>query len=169
MPLKWPRRSSDRLAPFSRPQHPKPLSPCGLLWRRREKHWKCGDSLPSRRCRQRDHLGLHLAVTKLTCSIRTRSILVVDIDHATGRTLVLAGCDDHGVVHLNLELGHLGALLENFRSQRHDLHVVLGTELPSHRTEDARTDRLAFVVNEHCRVGIETNVRTIRAAKFLAV
>src|SRR5262249_3100693 len=46
---------------------------------------------------------------------------------------------------------------EHFRSQRNDLHEPALAQLARHRTEDARADRLALVVDQHGGVAVEAN------------
>src|SRR5215472_4581703 len=46
---------------------------------------------------------------------------------------------------------------EHFGSQRHDLHELARAQLARHRSEDARADRLALLVDEHRGVAIEAD------------
>src|SRR5512145_943352 len=45
--------------------------------------------------------------------------------------------------------------LQNFGSQGHDLHELLGAQLARHRAEDAGADGLQLVVEQHCCVAVE--------------
>src|SRR3954447_7137893 len=53
---------------------------------------------------------------------------------------------------------------DHFRSERDDLHELALTKLAGHGAEDARTNRLARVVDENGRGVVEFDVRTIAAA-----
>src|SRR3989338_1432106 len=57
--------------------------------------------------------------------------------------------------------------LQHFRCQRNDLHELFGTQLACHRPEDTRADRLQFCIQQHSRIAIEPDQRTIRAAHAL--
>src|SRR4029450_9704288 len=47
--------------------------------------------------------------------------------------------------------------LQHLRRERDDLHVVLGTKLARHRSEDASTYRFHLRVDQHRRVAVEAN------------
>ena len=51
-----------------------------------------------------------------------------------------------------------------FWGQGHDLHELIRTQFTSHRAEDTSTDRLMVVVQQHSRVAVETDDRTILTA-----
>src|SRR5215469_12292697 len=57
--------------------------------------------------------------------------------------------------------------LEHFWRQGDDLHELLGPELARHRTEDARADRLALLVDQHRRVAVETDAGPVGPADLL--
>src|SRR5690348_16467399 len=57
--------------------------------------------------------------------------------------------------------------LQHFRRERNDLHETLAAQLARDRPEDAGTDRLELVVEEHGRVAVEADQRTIGAAHAL--
>src|SRR5947209_19591124 len=58
-------------------------------------------------------------------------------------------------------------LLENFGSERHDLHEALGTQFTRHGPEDAGADGLQLVVEKHGGVAVELDQRTVAAADAL--
>src|SRR3954462_1924546 len=51
--------------------------------------------------------------------------------------------------------------LEHLWSQAHDLHEVLLTQLAGNRPEDARPARVAGCVDDHCRVLVERDQRSV--------
>src|ERR1043165_866899 len=53
---------------------------------------------------------------------------------------------------------------QHLGSERHDLHEPLGAQLARDGSEDARADRLELVGEQHGRVGVEAQQRTIGAA-----
>src|SRR5262245_54959936 len=53
---------------------------------------------------------------------------------------------------------------QHLGSERHDLHEPLGAQLARHGSEDARADRLELVGEQHGRVGVEAQHRTVGAA-----
>src|SRR5574337_596787 len=53
---------------------------------------------------------------------------------------------------------------QHFRRQRNDAHEPLGAQLARYRPEDARTDGLQLVVEQHRGIAVETDQRTVRAA-----
>src|SRR5690606_8012700 len=53
-------------------------------------------------------------------------------------------------------------LSEHFRRERDDLHELLVTQLTGNRPEDAGTDRLELIVEEHSGVAVKLDERTIR-------
>ena len=57
--------------------------------------------------------------------------------------------------------------LERLRCQRHDLHVLLVTQLASHGAEDAGALGSTGVVDQHGGVLVEADVRTVLATDFL--
>src|SRR6185437_7660756 len=57
--------------------------------------------------------------------------------------------------------------LEHLWSQAHDLHEVLLTQLAGHRPEDARPTRVALCVDDHRRVLVERDQRSVVAAERL--
>src|SRR5580765_789646 len=57
--------------------------------------------------------------------------------------------------------------LENFGSQRDDLHELLGTQLARHGSEDAGADRLQLGVEQHGGVAVELDERAIATADAL--
>src|SRR5206468_5073279 len=50
---------------------------------------------------------------------------------------------------------------------RNDLHVLLGTKLTHHRAKDTGADRLLVLVDQHRRVIVEADHRTVRTADVL--
>src|SRR5690606_35011871 len=56
---------------------------------------------------------------------------------------------------------------ENFRSQRHDLHELLGTQFTRHGSKDAGADRLQLCIQQHCCVAVEFDERAIATANTL--
>src|SRR6185437_9005336 len=56
---------------------------------------------------------------------------------------------------------------QNFGRERNDLHELAGAQLARHRSEDARANRLALLVDEHRRVAVEADGAAVRAADFL--
>src|SRR5580765_4435419 len=74
--------------------------------------------------------------------------------HLARLALVAAADDDDGVALLDLHLRH-GS--ENLRGQGDDLHEPPRPEFAGHRPEDAGSDRLALVGDQHRRVAVETN------------
>src|SRR5258708_20459522 len=54
--------------------------------------------------------------------------------------------------------------LQYFRRERDDLHELHIAQLASHGPEDTGADRLELVGQQHSRIGVETNQRTIGAA-----
>src|SRR4051812_23721479 len=57
--------------------------------------------------------------------------------------------------------------LQNFGSQRNDLHELFGAQLARHRSEDAGADRLQLGVEQHCCVAVELDERTVGATDAL--
>src|SRR5690606_18100479 len=55
-----------------------------------------------------------------------------------------------------------------FRRERHDLHETLAAQFARDRSEDARTDRLEFVVEQHRGIAVEADQRSVRPADALA-
>src|SRR6478609_8261327 len=53
--------------------------------------------------------------------------------------------------------------LQNFRCQRHDLHELFGTQFARDRSKDTGADGLQLGIEQHSRVAIEFNERTIAA------
>src|SRR5689334_18727992 len=60
----------------------------------------------------------------------------------------------------------LNPRLQYFRCERNYLHKFLGPELARHRTENTCADRFRLIIDQHCGVIIEANIRAIRPAKF---
>src|SRR5882762_7798177 len=56
---------------------------------------------------------------------------------------------------------------QHFGRQGHDLHELAGAQLARHRSEDARADRLALLVDEHRRVPVEADGAAVRPADLL--
>src|SRR3954469_1457362 len=56
---------------------------------------------------------------------------------------------------------------DDFRRERDDLHELPLAELAGHRTENARPDRLAGIVDENGRVVVELDVRPVATAALL--
>jgi len=59
-------------------------------------------------------------------------------------------------------------MVRALRSQRDDLHELLVAQLAAHRAEDARATGLPVVLEDHCGVLVELDVRTVRTAALLA-
>src|SRR5690606_31401592 len=57
--------------------------------------------------------------------------------------------------------------LQNFGSQRDDLHELLGAQLARDRSEDAGADRLQLGVEQHGGVAVELDERAVAAANAL--
>src|SRR5690606_16360989 len=74
--------------------------------------------------------------------------------------LVLTGQHDNAVAFANLL--HRLASLQNFRSQRDDLHVALSAKFTRNRSEDTRTNRLFLVINEDGCIVIKTDNTAVR-------
>src|SRR5271156_3602545 len=58
--------------------------------------------------------------------------------------------------------------LPHFRSERDDLGELLVAQLAGYRPEDARSDRLVRLVNQHRRVVVKTDVRPVLAPLLFA-
>src|SRR5260221_3790112 len=56
---------------------------------------------------------------------------------------------------------------QHFGRERDDLHELAGAQLARHRSEDARADRLALLVDEHRRVAVEADGAAVRPANLL--
>src|SRR6266852_3586920 len=56
---------------------------------------------------------------------------------------------------------------QHFGRERDDLHELAGAQLARHRSEDARADRLALLVDEHRRVAVEADGAAVGAANLL--
>src|SRR5262245_5551683 len=56
---------------------------------------------------------------------------------------------------------------QHFRRERDDLHEPALAQPARHRTEDARANRLALIVDEHGRVAIEPDIAAVAATLFL--
>src|SRR3954453_5657313 len=56
---------------------------------------------------------------------------------------------------------------EHLGSERNDLHEPLVAQLAAHRAEDARTARLAVVLDEHGRVLVEADVAAVGTTPLL--
>ncbi|AAW76826.1 hypothetical protein XOO3572 [Xanthomonas oryzae pv. oryzae KACC 10331] len=94
--------------------------------------------------------------------------IAVHTHHFTLLTLVLAGVDDDLVAFLDT-VSHVYVLRsQHFGSERDDLHELLGTQLARHRPEDAGTDRLLLVVQQHSGIAVEADQRTVGTAHTLA-
>src|SRR5215217_3462507 len=61
----------------------------------------------------------------------------------------------------------LAAMLQDLRSQRDDLHVVLGAQFAGNRAEDPRADRLVLLVDDDGGRLVETNDRAVLAHDVL--
>src|SRR5262249_28320579 len=59
-----------------------------------------------------------------------------------------------------------GPASENLRSERDDLHELLGAQLAGDRPEDARSDRLVLLRDEHRGVAVELDVAAIRTRQL---
>src|SRR6185312_14288774 len=77
--------------------------------------------------------------------------------HAAALRLLLTGDDDDLIALANVHD------LQNLRRERDDLHEALGAQLASHRPEDAGSDRLVVLVDQHRRVRVEPDVRAVLA------
>ena len=58
---------------------------------------------------------------------------------------------------------------QHLRSERDDLHELLGAQLASDRPEDAGADRLVVLVDQHGRVRVEPDVAAVLRATPLCV
>src|SRR6266851_2321544 len=56
---------------------------------------------------------------------------------------------------------------QHFGRERDDLHELAGAQFARHRSEDARADRLALLVDEHRRVAVEANGAAVWPTNFL--
>ena len=54
--------------------------------------------------------------------------------------------------------------LDHFRSKRHDLHELLGTQFARDRSEDTGADRLLLIVKQNGRILVEANAGAVRTA-----
>ena len=70
--------------------------------------------------------------------------------------LVLAGQDDNGIILLNVH--SFGPPLDDFGSQRQDLHVILLTQLTGHRSKDTGTLGVAVLLDDHGSVLIKADI-----------
>src|SRR5262245_26996292 len=68
-----------------------------------------------------------------------------------------------GVANLDISF----PALQHFGRQRNDLHEPPLAQLARHRTEHARADRLALIVDEHGGVAIEPDVAAVAPALLL--
>src|SRR5574343_1339262 len=66
-----------------------------------------------------------------------------------------------------LRILFMARTLENFRSQGHDLHEALATQFTRHGAEDAGANGLQLVVEQHCRIAVELDERTVATANAL--
>src|SRR4051812_47072505 len=57
--------------------------------------------------------------------------------------------------------------LQDFGSERHDLHEALGTQFTRHGPEDAGADGLQLVVEQHGGIAVELDQRAVRPANAL--
>src|SRR5512133_383105 len=57
--------------------------------------------------------------------------------------------------------------LQNFGSQGHDLHELLGAQFACHRAEDAGADGLQLVVEQHGGIAVELDQGAVGAADAL--
>ena len=58
-------------------------------------------------------------------------------------------------------------LLQRFRCQGHDLHVLLVTKFACNRTEDTRTAGRAVVVDQNSSILVELDVAAVSTTNFL--
>src|SRR5205085_6293430 len=56
--------------------------------------------------------------------------------------------------------------LKHFRGERYNFQELLLSKLAGHRAEHARSDRLAGLVDEHGRVLVEADIRSVAAARL---
>src|SRR6187401_415337 len=62
---------------------------------------------------------------------------------------------------------NLDIFLEHLWSERYDLHEAALAQLPRHRAEDTRADRLVLIVHQDGGVPVETDVRPVTAPLLL--
>src|ERR1051326_552111 len=89
-------------------------------------------------------------------------------EHATTPALVAPGNDRHLVILLDLRALCSCHLLNYLRRERNDLHEVLVAQLARYWSKHARSDRRAVFLDQHGRVLIEPDVRSVSATHFLA-
>src|SRR6185369_9361448 len=100
------------------------------------------------------------------------AVLGDHLDDLAGLAAILAGDDDDGVAFSNVGFCHGFPFLlglspsENLRRERDDLHELLRAQLAGDRSEDAGSERLALVVEDHRRVRVEADVRSVRPARL---
>src|SRR5687768_10722668 len=66
-----------------------------------------------------------------------------------------------------LRILFMNASLENFGSQGHDLHELLGAQFARDRSEDAGADGLQLVVEQHGGIAVELDQGAVAAADAL--
>ncbi|CUW92332.1 hypothetical protein AGR1C_Cc40458 [Agrobacterium fabacearum TT111] len=88
-----------------------------------------------------------------------------NLDYFAGTALVLTGQYDNVVAFTNFL--HRIRSLQYFRSQRDDLHVVLGAKFARNRSEDTGADGLFLVVDKNGCVIIETDDAAVSATDVL--
>src|SRR5690606_7474042 len=113
-------------------------------------------------------LRIGLGVTLDDVDVRHDDLVAEHAHHVARLALVATRDDDHLVALLD-SISHCPVLRsQHFGSERDDLHELLGTQFAGHRPEDARADRFLLVVEQHRRIAVEADQRTIRATHALA-
>src|SRR5574344_226597 len=85
--------------------------------------------------------------------------LILAQTHYAAFALVTTGQHDDFVAFANLV--HSVFPLENFRSQRHDLHELFGTQFTCHGAKNTGTDGLQLGIQQHGSIGIELHQRAV--------
>src|SRR5579871_4011078 len=94
--------------------------------------------------------------------------------HAAGLALIATGNHFDGIFFFEIDPHRLGRFsvcdchLNHLWRQGNDFHEFLVTQFPGHRSKYARADRLANIVDQDGGIGIEPDIGSILAARFLA-
>src|SRR5574338_375064 len=92
------------------------------------------------------------------------TIIAGATQHSPFATPIFAGEHHHTIAFTNLVHRQSS---ENFRRQGDDLHETLGPQLAGHRPEDAGSDRLQLVVEQHGGIAVELDQGAIGPAHAL--
>jgi hypothetical protein len=83
--------------------------------------------------------------------------------HRTALAFIFSRDDEHLIVSLDSHLAHW---LENLRRQRHDAHELFASQFTSYRAEYSSATRVFIVTDDHTRVVVESDVRTVGSSNF---